>query len=533
MFDPMLFSPSVQLSLGPSSETFSATSGPDSGSLFSGDDMRLSGPPASSDTMTMSAHRSLFSSPPGGGLKRSMSHAVLNEVDPSFDLYSLGSSGVKEEKIGVLNDKDKAPGPSPSVKPLKSLKSLSGLRSSASCPDLQQLQGSDNDKIKKRKARKAEVARQCRKRKKAYIQSLEEKAKALADQLSALSSKRHKGNNHAIMSLVDKHRNEQHKLLDKMQKLVNRASSGDDVTRELKSCITSFSNNSRKRQKVNVQQLHALRENLNPGLDTKFAIWMLTHGSQLSTSGPFKQLASEVKITKAQMNKLNSHRSRARELRNELGSLIQQVGHLQKEISRHLSKRHSILDQISNKVLNPKQTAKLLLWVQNNPSCMEVLETVWKTQAKVKTQNPSKKEEKRISSGSRGKGDSSRNAKRTNSNRAKREKLSSSNGAPKHLSSSHLASSSTVKSSSLNIARHTHNVLTSSRSNAAAAAAAAAARNAAAAARNASVHPALKRPGDMPTLEMPLKGPFDTDLSSDSLLSGSNLGFGSSQVICA
>mmetsp|Transcript_8048 Transcript_8048/g.12830 ORF Transcript_8048/g.12830 Transcript_8048/m.12830 type:complete len:501 (+) Transcript_8048:327-1829(+) len=384
MFDPMLFSPSVgHLGLGPSSENYSSVNNSNnlgSNSLFSpaDDDMRLSGPPSSSDTLTMSAHRSLFNSnPPTSGLKRSMSHAVLNELDSSFDLYTMES---QDNKIGNLKLKKGAasvgePGPTPQ-QPL-------GLRSSSSCPDLQQLQadnndsGDSNDKIKKRKARKAEVARQCRKRKKAYIQSLEEKAKALSEQLSALSNKRQKS---GAFDRMANHKNEQQKILEKLQKLVAKSNS-EDVSRDMKSCISAFTTNSRKRQKTSGSQIQSLRESLVPGVDTKFALWVLQQGSQLSNDNMMKSLLSEVKLTKTQLNKINSHKNRARDLKKDLDFLMGQIASLQKDISKHLTKRHGILEQITSKILHPKQTARLLLWVHQNPSCMGVLDTVWKTQS--------------------------------------------------------------------------------------------------------------------------------------------------------
>uniref|UniRef100_A0A7S2VVL6 BZIP domain-containing protein n=1 Tax=Norrisiella sphaerica TaxID=552664 RepID=A0A7S2VVL6_9EUKA len=388
MFDPMLFSPSVgHLGLGPSSENFAASTGSSSNTLFTpaDDDMRLSGPPSASDTLTMSAHRSLFAGGPPAhtGLRRSMSHAVLNDMDSGFDLYGMGST---DSKIGSLK-KESDPGPVP--QPL-------GLRSSSSCPNLQELKksesddaGDSNDKVKKRKARKAEVARQCRKRKKAYIQSLEEKAKALAEQLSAMSNKRHKGG--AVVDRAAQHRNEQNKLLDKLGRLVAR-SQNDDNSRELKSVINSFTNNSRKRQKLSTTQMQGLRDCLSPGVDTKFALWLLLQNGNGTSHKMWDEMLSEVKLTKAQINKMNSHKNRARELKKELDGIMSNLASLQKEISRHLSRRHSILDQITSKILNPKQTARLLLWVQQNPSCMGVLETVWKAQAMKEDKRGSKRE---------------------------------------------------------------------------------------------------------------------------------------------
>ncbi|GAB5366999.1 hypothetical protein AAMO2058_001192200 [Amorphochlora amoebiformis] len=383
MFDPMLFSSTIgQFGLGPSSETFNASNEGAPGPLFGNDadEMRLSGPPDSSETISMSAHRSLFpmrgsasSVSNGGGLKRSMSSAVLSDLSGPSEFFYEGETVKKEEKIGKLKKIDEDP---EIPKPL-------GLRSSSSCPNLQQLTDQDSgndatDKIKKRKARKAEVARQCRKRKKAYIQSLEEKAKHLAEQLSALSNKRHKSGG----SMVDhqtQHRNDQQRLLDKMQKLIDR-SHGEDVGKELKSCINSFTTNSRRRQKATVSQMQNLKSSIDPTIDTKFALWLLHQGGPFCNTEVWKALNREVKLTKTQLSKLQANRTKALEIQTELHRLNQQIEVLQKQMQAHLQRRHEVLDQITSKILHPKQTSRLLLWVQQNPSCMEVLNTVWKTQ---------------------------------------------------------------------------------------------------------------------------------------------------------
>lgn len=417
----MLFSP-TQFGLGPSSETFSVNNAAQGqGTLYTPGDqeMRLSGPPAASDTITMSAHRSLFSTMPsaatgGGGLKRSVSSAIISEMDTIY-----GSKDKARKDLNSGSKRSGSPGPKAGQQPL-------GLRSSSSCPNLQQLQedegdGENNtDKIKKRKARKAEVARQCRKRKKAYIQSLEEKAKALAEQLSALSSKRNKGGGGVVDS--QSHRLDQDRLIDKMQKLIDRSQKNEDVTKELKTVVSAFISNSRKRQKTSSTEVRNIRDTISPGVETKFAIWLLHQSIQFTGSSQmFKDIIGEIKLTKTQINKLQSHRNQAIEMRAEAEKLKHQLASLEKGIASHLAKRHGILDQITTKILNPKQTARLLLWVQHNPSCMEVLETVWKNQAQAAAANGSSAGQRRTRKAE------SRSTRR--STKAKRESTSAGSGS--------------------------------------------------------------------------------------------------------
>jgi len=93
------------------------------------------------------------------------------------------------------------------------------------------------DKSLKRKARKAEVARACRRRKKAYIQSLEEKASRLQQQLSSMARTQ---NGEAS------HRRDQDHLIQ----LIRNAVNDGEQDRQIQQIIQKFVGNSRKRQRT-------------------------------------------------------------------------------------------------------------------------------------------------------------------------------------------------------------------------------------------------------------------------------------------
>lgn len=399
MFDSFFSASSIgQFGLGPSSESFPPVGISDN--LFTNsldDEMTLSGPPAASETISMASHRSLWTSSSPNGLKRSLSSAGLSSMAGAITSEFSSYNTSKKTKRRAGGDLKKMMG---SVDEGEPEPKVMGLHSSSSCPNLNALDRDEEeggapdstDKIKKRKARKAEVARQCRKRKKAYIQSLEEKAKALADQLTAMSQR---GAGVSRVDAESQHRQEQQGILAKIQRFLSKPQSYD-TNKELRNCISAFANKSRKRQRVNASEIQGLKRSLSLEVDTKFALWLLQQGGKFCNSDLWRDLLGELKLSKTQVNKLNSNRNRAFELRQELVNLNRQVDALQKEIGQHLQKRHTVIDYLTNKVLNPKQTATLLVWVQNNPSCMGVLDTVWKKQA------AEKKKVRRVQEGQRG-----------------------------------------------------------------------------------------------------------------------------------
>eukprot|EP00468_Gymnochlora_sp_CCMP2014_P008031 CAMPEP_0167754332 /NCGR_PEP_ID=MMETSP0110_2-20121227/8211_1 /TAXON_ID=629695 /ORGANISM="Gymnochlora sp., Strain CCMP2014" /LENGTH=525 /DNA_ID=CAMNT_0007640199 /DNA_START=36 /DNA_END=1613 /DNA_ORIENTATION=- len=231
--------------------------------------------------------------------------------------------------------------------------------------------GSMVDKMSKRKARKAEVARACRKRKKAYIQSLEQKAETLERKLSEFTRTSAKAK-----SEEERHRDEQMKLLNEMEK---EMSLQHPELKELKKLVTKFVSNSRRSQELHYQQIEKTRKSITPGAQAKFALWGLDQDDEFyAQPGLWKTLMTdEIGLDENQVQSLLRTRASVREVKVELLSLQNKLIELRKNLTTHLNKRHKLLDKLMS-TLKPVQLARFLLWVQKNSSCMQMLQTVWK-----------------------------------------------------------------------------------------------------------------------------------------------------------
>uniref|UniRef100_A0A7S2U132 BZIP domain-containing protein n=1 Tax=Lotharella oceanica TaxID=641309 RepID=A0A7S2U132_9EUKA len=229
----------------------------------------------------------------------------------------------------------------------------------------------DPDKTSKRKARKAEVARACRKRKKAYILSLEQKAAVLQRKLAEMT-----GNTGQSKCEDEAHRQEQNETLMELERLVVFQ---HPDTKEIKRLVTKFVSKSREHQALFWRQIDNTKKSITPGAQAKFALWGLDQDDEFySKPGLWKTLMTEeIGLDDIQVRKLMRVRQNVREAKSELLDIQNKLVELRKAINIHLSKRHKLIDRLME-TLKPLQAARFFLWVSKNSSCMQMLQTVWK-----------------------------------------------------------------------------------------------------------------------------------------------------------
>mmetsp|Transcript_11350 Transcript_11350/g.27929 ORF Transcript_11350/g.27929 Transcript_11350/m.27929 type:complete len:597 (-) Transcript_11350:335-2125(-) len=230
---------------------------------------------------------------------------------------------------------------------------------------------SDPERTSKRKARKAEVARACRKRKKAYIQSLEQKAAILQRKLAEMTGKASQSK-----SVEEMHRNEQERILGDMSKAI---SAQYPDAKDLKKLVNLFVTNSRQQKDLYWRHIENCLKSVTPGAQAKFALWGLDQDDEFyEKPGLWKTLMSdEVGLDESQMKKLLRSREQVRESKAELLGLQHRLVLLKNDISEHLGKRYRLLDRLLE-TLKPIQIARFFLWVSKNSTCMQMLQTVWK-----------------------------------------------------------------------------------------------------------------------------------------------------------
>mmetsp|Transcript_26330 Transcript_26330/g.63464 ORF Transcript_26330/g.63464 Transcript_26330/m.63464 type:complete len:508 (-) Transcript_26330:331-1854(-) len=227
------------------------------------------------------------------------------------------------------------------------------------------------DKTAKRKARKAEVARACRRRKKAYIQSLEEKAARLQQQLNSMAKSQYG---------EATHRKDQDTLVQRIKDAVK----GGQSDRQIHTLIQRFVGNSRKRQRNVVNQsFQTLNTGVQPGEQSKFAYWILEQapsllGSQSRGSAePVQTLVQQqMKLTQHQIDELTDKHKVFRQNRDQLTQLLEKFTNLKHDLLNNLEDRYRLLDR-TLQLLAPHQAAVLFSWVQENPQFMDKVNCDW------------------------------------------------------------------------------------------------------------------------------------------------------------
>ena len=296
---------------------------------------------------------------------------------------------------------------------------------------------STQQKAQRRLARKAEAARASRRRKKAYVVGLEEKVAKLNAKLEALRHDQfatlrpverlsaveavHKEEQAAIkarlLAVLQEVRQEQqmqpqhggaHTPISTTESIASVTSPGsasdsgnatssatspiprsssaasDAPSRheELKQLIDSFVTNSHKRQSSVDLYFTQLEKTLIPSVAVKFALWGLSQGDDFYLNDGLWQgvMGREVGLSAAQMAELLECRVDVTTSVNELHEVLQRMQALRSDVKAHMEERHKAIEDVIA-VLSPQQLAAFCMWVESNPMCMQMLDTVWQTGA--------------------------------------------------------------------------------------------------------------------------------------------------------
>eukprot|EP00954_Amorphochlora_amoebiformis_P000814 62990-Amorphochlora_amoeboformis.AAC.1 len=282
----------------------------------------------------------------------------------------------------------------------------------------------------RRMARKAELARESRKRKKEFIQNLQEKARRYAEKVEQLE-KRQVGFvdrlifvNSARISLMDtdlktgslhdnpgtnfsdarraefltiyptqKRRQEQLRLLGEMVTQLESKSSLPEKNKKLEIFMETFTSNSRARQKQLDGLMDKVREVLTPGLQAKFCLTI--NSTTIRRSGArtcfnlpishcFQVLANimlyrrpslayqELGISIDQSERLKSHRKQIKERRENLRKILENLEDVRKKAQGHVTSLNNVRYP---KLFGNHSTYKTLhetfsTWILNPPSLL-------------------------------------------------------------------------------------------------------------------------------------------------------------------
>jgi len=225
-----------------------------------------------------------------------------------------------------------------------------------------------------RLARKAEAARASRKRKKAYVHSLEERVTCLSTRLTELQAatnlSTHKLNQQDLkdqaMNLL---RNE---IQMQNQVPLSPLVSSDSSQEQLANLMKQFVSNSRQRQAAADIHLAQLEDCFAPSAALKFMLWGIKQCNgnvdgavNNSSTALWSSCVNEVGLTPSQLDQLMQAEGLVREvmLRREQSTAFSKI--IREHLRLHFNSLHANMDEIM-RCLTPKQIARFCLWVDEN-----------------------------------------------------------------------------------------------------------------------------------------------------------------------
>ena len=113
--------------------------------------------------------------------------------------------------------------------------------------------------------------------------------------------------------------------------------------------------------------------------DVSFSLLLLTFSGAISPlfyCSIWHILCNELEITKEQKAKITSRRNRIRHICADLKSCTQLLKDLRSKVEEKNKSLDAEMTELQS-VLSPVQAAKFILWVSNNPACMQMLNKLW------------------------------------------------------------------------------------------------------------------------------------------------------------
>lgn len=246
-------------------------------------------------------------------------------------------------------------------------------------------------KKKRRLARNRESARECRKRKKEYGEGLRAQLIHLEAENLQLRLKLKIG--------VDPSKRSSDNLTQitsRLNMMLQQDCSDADIRKEIQELQEKYSDYGRDRKSSIDFHISQLRKCLLPTQTTRTLLWLMScapifhdrDGVEKNVSGQsnpelnslWKGILEELMPSDAQKKKLvdfsadeNSPFPILQKKTEDSNSLLDRLDEL-------VSTKHDTLDMVMNKlhgVLNAKQIARFILWIDQNPATMQMLEMIW------------------------------------------------------------------------------------------------------------------------------------------------------------
>jgi hypothetical protein len=238
-----------------------------------------------------------------------------------------------------------------------------------------------SEKTLSRLEKNRQSARDCRKRKKQRVQELEERVQRLERNNQELRVQLKIGRDSAEADEAEKWR-----ITDLIRSMVEQKESDTALAETIdmfKERYADYGQERRSSIRYHIDQLEGL---LQPTTVTKMGLWSLhqedefyedNQGKKLSVGQSiWNILCQELEVKDAQKRKIMSYRSRIRGLCGDLKTSL----HLLSDLRGRVEAKNTALEremQEIQEILTPNQSAKFILWVSDNPACMQMLEQLW------------------------------------------------------------------------------------------------------------------------------------------------------------
>jgi hypothetical protein len=248
----------------------------------------------------------------------------------------------------------------------------------------------EEEKKKRRLARNRESARECRRRKKEHADSLNSELTALEAENLQLRLKLKIGVDSS--TIKDEERDE---IIARLDVLLQEGNTEGEIRKEIELLQEKYSDYGRDRTGAITFHLSQLRRCLVPTQTTRTLIWLMTcaptfHNldgtekptfySESELPSLWRQLLEELQPSLEQKKKLvdftadrNSPYPALQQSTDDSNSILDRLDEIM------ATKNSSLENEMSNihGLLTPRQIAKFVLWIDQNPVCLHMLELMW------------------------------------------------------------------------------------------------------------------------------------------------------------
>jgi hypothetical protein len=242
------------------------------------------------------------------------------------------------------------------------------LQGSSSAPLFDSRRKEDPIRIQKRMARKAELARASRLRKKNYVQDLEEKVEKLGKKISDLEAKieatAKTSSKSCGISGVSEYSISDINLLSE---------------RELSEVLSRLQASTNENLGEVFKLAGLIRSSLVPTLQEKFLLWALDQSDGFYEGGGLwnNLVRSELGITEdIAMLLMSKGREMSGKIKYNLDEVFYELIEFQSAVGEYQKQMDMLIEGITS-VMTPRQLAKFIVWVNNNQSYMQMLDTIW------------------------------------------------------------------------------------------------------------------------------------------------------------